>query len=188
MIELLKQMDQELFLLLNGWHSPFFDSIMYALTRRNTWIPLYVVLIFFIIRSFGWRQGGLYVLFLLVSVGLADFLTSGIMKPFFERVRPCQNPELDGLIHVLGGCGGKFGFASSHASNTFALATGMSLLYRKSKWIPYVIMGWAIIVSYSRIYVGAHYPGDILAGAFVGIFLSLAINFILNKSTKQKTL
>ncbi len=107
------------------------------------------------------------------------------MKPAFERLRPCHNPRLTDWIHVLGGCGGKYGFASSHASNTFALATGLALVFRKVRWAGTGIFVWAIIVSYSRIYVGAHYPGDLLAGAFVGIFISLLLYLTLLKSTKQ---
>lgn len=184
-MEGLGHIDLELFKLLNGWHSPFFDTLMAWITAKVTWLPLYLLIIFFLFKNFGWRQGSIFVLYLIVAVSLSDHVTSGWMKPGFERLRPCQNQNLKEWIHLVGGCGGLYGFASSHAANTFALASGLSLIYPSKKWLMWSMLLWAIIVSYSRIYVGVHYPGDVLVGAIIGIFISLLFNYLL-KATKLK--
>jgi undecaprenyl-diphosphatase len=101
------------------------------------------------------------------------------MKPGFERLRPCQNPNLKEWIHLVGGCGGMYGFASSHAANSFALACCLIKIYSSKRWLFWSILIWAIIVSYSRIYVGVHYPGDVITGALIGIFISLLLNYLL---------
>jgi undecaprenyl-diphosphatase len=185
-METLQYIDQELFRDLNTLHSPFFDSIMLFITGRTSWIPFYILIIFFLFRNFGLKQGFIYLFYILAAVGLSDFITSGLMKPFFERLRPCHNQELSAWIHTVGTCGGKYGFASSHASNTFALATGLTLLYPRFKYVAIIMLFWAIIVSYSRIYVGVHYPGDLLTGSFVGISVSFLLYFLLKKFNKTK--
>ncbi|KPM50004.1 phosphatase PAP2 family protein [Jiulongibacter sediminis] len=184
-MESLGHIDLELFRILNGLHSPFFDTLMSWITARLTWVPLYLFIIFYLIKSFGWKQGGVYILYLIAVVSLADHVTSGWMKPAFERLRPCQNQSLSDWIHVVGGCGGKYGFASSHAANSFALACGLCMILTSKKWLWWAMFIWAIIVSYSRIYVGVHYPGDVIAGAFIGIFISLLLNYLLT-TTKLK--
>ncbi|MGR3809996.1 phosphatase PAP2 family protein [Jiulongibacter sp. NS-SX5] len=187
-MEQLIQLDVELFRYLNGLHTPFFDGIMAWVTSSRTWISLYLLIVFFLFKNFGWKTGGIFFLFLAFSAGLADHITSGIMKPAFERLRPCQNPELTEWLHLVGRCGGRYGFASSHASNTFSLACGLSLIYASKRWLVIGVFLWAIIVSYSRIYVGVHYPGDVITGALIGIFISLLLYYILVTTTKPKTL
>lgn len=168
MLETLKQIDRQLFLLLNDINNGFFDVLMFWITEKYTWFPFYVLLAGFLIWKFQWRS-----ILILISIGLVitacDQFTSSFMKPFFERFRPCHNPEIQNLVHVVGGCGGQYGFASSHAANTFGLAMFLWLLLRDwSRNVGYIFF-WAAIVSYSRIYVGVHYPGDILIGSLVGI-------------------
>lgn len=186
-METLQYIDQEIFRLLNGWHSPFFDQIMAVITGRKTWIPFYFLIVFLLFRSLGWKKGGLVVLMLIAAVGLADYVTSGLMKPGFGRLRPCHNLTMTSWVHMPTGCGGKFGFASSHAANTFALATGLSLVFSQKRWVFLTMFSWAIIVSYSRIYVGVHYPGDVLVGAVIGIFISLLLYNLLKISTERKS-
>ena len=110
------------------------------------------------------------------------------MKPFFHRFRPCHDPAIQNLVHVVGDCGGQFGFASSHASNSFALVMAIYLLAKLNNWslkLPAFLLFWAIIVSYSRIYVGVHFPTDIVVGAIVGIMITL-FTYIFLKFINQK--
>lgn len=171
MIEWLKQTDQELFLWLNGLHAAWLDLPMEYITGREMWIPLYVALAIWLI--FKQKQDALWsIIYIILSVALADQLTSGLMKPFFERLRPCHDPAISHLVYTVAGCGGKYGFASSHASTTFALALSVSLLHAGRKQLALLLFSWASIISYSRIYVGVHYPGDLLTGAIVGVIIA----------------
>ena len=107
------------------------------------------------------------------SVMISDQVCSSILKPLIHRLRPCHEPSIQNLVHLVGNCGGQFGFCSSHAANTFALVTCLILLFSKQfNGIKYLYI-WAIIVSYSRIYIGVHYPLDVLAGAGIGVLASL---------------
>lgn len=189
MIETIRYAEYEWFLWLNSFHSPLWDTIMYWVTHRFTWLPLYVLIIYYIFRYI--RYNSWYKLtFILISVGLSDRITSGLMKPYFHRYRPCHDPAIQNLVHVVGGCGGQYGFASSHAANTFAFAMAFALIGGKDKRWKYFLFLWAILVSYSRIYVGVHYPTDLIAGALVGILTTFIIYFItvkINKSLLNKT-
>ena len=178
MLETLIHWDEQLFLFLNGLHADWLDPIMRFITGRNEWIPLYLLIIILIIRQLGWRS-----VFMLLGFGLlitlADQSASGFFKPFFERLRPCHNPEIEHLVHTIKRCGGQYGFASSHASNTFALGTFLFLVYR-NKWSKLMLV-WAAVVSYSRIYAGVHYPGDILVGAILGVLSAFIVYGLYRK-------
>lgn len=168
MIETLRELDEQLFLYLNGLHNEFVDIIMYWVTYKYTWFPLYLLILALVIWKYRW-PGLLMMLGVFVAVGLSDQLTSGFMKPYFGRLRPCHNPELQGMVHVVGGCGGRYGFASSHASTTFGLSMSLWLMLRGWSRIFIVAFLWSALVAYSRIYVGVHYPVDILIGATAGM-------------------
>ena len=167
MIEELKVFDEKLFIWLNSFHADWLDPIVFQMTETITWIPFYAILIYFIYRAdhkgIWWVLAGAA-----ITILLSDQVTSGFMKPFFERLRPCHEERLEGIVYNYGRCGGLFGFASSHAANTFAIATFLNLNLRGK--LPYLkwLFLWAFIVSYTRIYLGVHYPFDILAGAVVG--------------------
>lgn len=183
-MEQLIHLDQQLFLWLNGLHTSWLDGFMYALTYKYTWVPFYLMLIYFFFKEYGWK--GFYVLVaVILTITLSDQITSGFMKPFFARWRPCHDPKIGSLVHVVHGCGGSYGFASSHAANTFALATIVWLLF-KDKWKPTRwIFLWAGIVSYTRIYVGVHYPGDVLVGALVGMLCAYVVYQVLAWISRQ---
>lgn len=173
MLEYLNKIDQKLLIFFNSCHSPFWDEIMLKSTDRFFWIPFYALIILFLIWKYK-KDSILLIVMICIAVICSDLLTSSLMKPFFGRLRPCYNESLEGLLRVIKGCGGQYGFVSSHASNTFTLAIFLILLLHKNqKWI-YLIIGWASLVSYSRVYLGVHYPGDILGGAGIGIILGLS--------------
>ena len=180
MIELIKVWDEEFFLWMNSFHAPWLDPVMFQLTKTLTWIPLYAFLLFKIYRHDSknvlWVIGGV-----VITILLSDQITSGIMKPYFERLRPCHDPRWEGLVHLYGSCGGKYGFVSSHAANTFGLATFLTLRMRGLRPIMLWIYAYAFLVSYSRIYLGVHYPMDIFGGAVIGVLAGFFSWFIVGK-------
>ena len=174
MLEKLVAFDTELFLFLNGLHNPFMDKIMWWTSATITWIPLYLVVLFFVFKQFKWK-GILTLLFLILVVVLADQGSVHLFKNVFQRLRPCHNSQITDFVHTVSGkCGGKFGFVSSHAANTFAFATFSSFFFSLRKY-SYFIFLWAAFVSYSRIYLGVHFPGDILGGAILGYAIGLSV-------------
>ncbi|QRQ99962.1 phosphatase PAP2 family protein [Dyadobacter sandarakinus] len=160
--------DQDLFLWLNGQHTPWVDSLMYWITFKYTWIPLYLLLITITFMKENRRGFGI-MLTVLAAVIIADQITSGFMKPYFIRFRPCHDPALRSMVHTVAGCGGLYGFASSHASTSFAVASSWFFLLRKRVPYLWLLFVWAGFYSYSRIYVGVHYPADVLIGALIGM-------------------
>lgn len=168
-IDNLLELDKKLFLFLNGIHSPWMDPVMYYSTKTFVWVPLYLLLLFFIFKTY--KQDGWY--FLLgatITIILADQITHSLMKPFFGRLRPSHEPTLQGMVYLVNGYqGGLYGFASSHAANTFGTAVFIWLVLRPYyKGIVWIFL-WASFMTYTRIYLGVHYPGDILVGAFIGL-------------------
>jgi len=173
-IEKIEQLDVSLFLWLNKFHTPFFDVLFERITNKFTWIPLYMFFLFLIIKKYG-KQSVWYIMGAILAVILADQISVNFFKEIFQRYRPCHNLEIKQMVHLIKNqCGGKYGFVSSHAANTFAIATYMLLVLPLSnKWLKNTLVFWAALVSYSRIYVGVHYPADILAGSFLGVFCGL---------------
>jgi undecaprenyl-diphosphatase len=172
MIEKIKDWDTELFLFLNSLHTPLMDTAMYWITDRFFWIPFYALLMFFLIRRFKW-QGVWMIIATVLAIALADQIASSVFKPYFLRNRPCYEESISQVVHVVRGCGGRYGFVSSHASTTFAFATLLWLLLRNALRNISYLFYWAFLVSYSRIYVGVHYPLDLFFGALVGIVSGL---------------
>ena len=163
--------DKELTLFLNSFNNSFFDIFFYQYTSTIIWIPFYLVLawLLFIRQNI---QCVSTLFFIAVLIIAADQISSGIFKPLFERLRPSHDDTLQYLVHLVNDRrGGMFGFVSSHAANTFALATFMSLIIRR-RFFTFSLFSWAIINSYSRLYMGLHYVGDLLCGALLGIILA----------------
>ncbi|MCF0058716.1 phosphatase PAP2 family protein [Dyadobacter sp. CY356] len=162
--------DQQLFLWLNSKHVPWLDAIMYWVTYKFTWIPLYLVLLVFTIKT-KQKKAIAIIATVLAAVILSDKVVSGVMKPYFERFRPCHDPLLAGLVHNVGACGGLYGFASAHAATSFSLAIVWFQLTKDKLHHVGWLFAWAAFYSYSRVYVGVHYPVDIFVGALVGLIV-----------------
>jgi len=177
MLGLLNNLDIKLFLFLNGFHSPFGDTLMPYLSRIMVWLPLHLFTIYLIFRKFHWK-GFWVLLFIAVCVTLTDMLSFHAFKEVFHRLRPCYDPSISHLIHTVGKKGGGlYGFVSSHAANVFGVAMFTSFLLKK-KWFIIIIFLWAFLVSYSRIYLGAHFPGDIVGGAFLGMLVGWTVYWL----------
>lgn len=162
--------DAQLLLWLNGLHTPMLDQLMWIVSDKWVWIPFYLLLAGLIVRHAGWRRGTLCLVFIGLAVAATDQTCAAILRPMVHRLRPStpDNP-LSSMIHIVNGYrGGQYGFPSCHAANSFLLAISVSLyLRRRLVWI--FMLAWAALVSYSRIYLGVHYPGDILCGMAVGM-------------------
>lgn len=181
----LKEFDTELFLFFNSKHNAFFDAVMYWFSHKFFWIPLYAFFLFLAYRFYG-KKVWLILLAAALAVLLADQISTQAFKHVFLRYRPCHNLLLQSKIHLNGNCGGMYGFISSHAANTFAIAMFLFLILKpylkKYMWLLFV---WAGLVSYSRIYNGVHYPADIAVGAIVGMAIGIAV-FILFQFANKK--
>ncbi len=175
-MEALSTIDSDLFLFLNGLHADWMDGVMVLITQMWVWLPLYLLLIYWTVKQYGKRCWWIFLAVALVVL-CSDQLSAHVCKPLFQRLRPCYNTDLQGLIHLPKGmAGGQYGFVSSHAANTFAIAAFLTAALRKKyKWMGIALYLWAFISSYSRIYIGYHYPGDILCGAVLGILVGLTL-------------
>jgi undecaprenyl-diphosphatase len=181
-----QHLDQQLFLFLNSHNSPFWDTVMYTLSGRVIWAPLYLAILLYL--GFTYKRKFIVILLLIaLAVTLADQGSVQLFKNIFHRLRPCHEPSLAGIVHLVKGeCGGLYGFVSSHATNSFNVAL-LSLMFIKRRWYTISIIIWASLVSYSRIYLGVHYPGDVICGALLGAFIGWGV-YKLYELTDKKIL
>jgi undecaprenyl-diphosphatase len=179
MLEALNQVDQKWLLWLNSHHSPFFDDFFYFVSGKPEWIPLYAIILGAIIWKFKWKT--LWIIgAIIVLITLSDQLAN-VLKAGVKRFRPCKDPDIGHLVHIVNNyCRSSYGFVSGHAANAFALATFISMLFQK-KWVTIFMIVWAALVAYSRVYLGVHYPGDIICGAVLGALLALLVYGILRR-------
>ena len=178
MLEYLKNIDTQLLLFINGHHNSFWDAVMWQLSSKLFWVPFYVILLAYLIYKYK-KHSWILILSIVLVVVLADQVSSHLIKHLVERLRPTHEPTLNGMVHILKNYrGGSFGFVSSHAANSFGLATFLSLLFKNRTFTLFVFV-WATSIAYSRIYLGVHYPGDVLGGIAVGILISCLIFWIL---------
>lgn len=183
MLDTLIHWDTELFLYLNNLGTDFWDPFWLRMSEITIWIPLYLVLLGLVYYLFHWKQALIVTLFIALNVVATDQGSVRLFKNQFERLRPCHEQELQDQIRLVkGSCGGKYGFVSSHASNTFGLAFFLGLLFRRKwSWLYYGLIVWASLVAYSRVYLGVHYPGDILFGALYGTLCGTLLFLVMDR-------
>lgn len=180
MLEYLDSFDRKLTLLINGWHSDWADSFMIFMSEKWVWFPLYGFLVFILFRSFSIKAFSIRLIGLVIGVALSDQTASTLLKPNVLRLRPCHEPNLQSILHLPHGCGGMYGFASSHSANAFFLAFFFFFIFRKTIPGMAFLLLWAGLVAWSRIYLGAHYMGDVCAGLMIGLFWSYFILKLIN--------
>ena len=187
LIQNLANADQSFFLYLNSFHNTFWDYFMSVFTGKFIWIPMYASILYVLIRNYHWKT----VLFCLIAIALtitfADQICASVIRPIVERPRPSSeaSPIADLVYIVNGRRGGGYGFPSCHASNSFGLAFFLIFLFRK-RWLSFFICCWAIINCYTRIYLGLHYPGDLIVGMLLGGCGAAITYFLLRLVTKEK--
>ncbi len=179
----IKDIDQAIFYQVNGiWHHPVLDSILPWTRHSNNWIPLYLGLLGWMVYQLGWKTWKWF-LFALLNVGLSDQVSSSIFKPLFHRLRPCNDPALLGKTRLLlDHCSGGFSFTSSHAANHFGLAMFIFITWgtAQQKITKYFFV-WAGVIAYAQMYVGVHYPLDILGGTIIGLLAGYAMSILYLK-------
>lgn len=179
LLQFLEQLDTQLFLAINGQHSVFWDHFMMIYSQRFVWIPFYLAFIYVMFRNFPPKVNVTCIIVCTIIIAICDQTASALLKPLVERLRP-SNPAnpISPLVHIVDGYrGGRYGFPSSHAANAWSMALFARYLVRRSKLTCFLAL-WAFLMSYSRIYLGVHYVGDILVGMFVG-FLTASLSYYI---------
>lgn len=170
-------LDENIFLLINSHHTDFLDIFMWLASKAWVWIPFYVSIGTWLLYKYGWEKALLFIAMAGMAVGMADYICASVIRPWFQVMRPCNldNPFSQYVTVVNGYRGGAYGFPSCHAANTFAL-TGFVISFTKSHKVRMTIFAWAIFVCLTRMYLGVHYPSDLLAGAVIGFSIGLGMS------------
>ena len=167
MLEKLLTLDRSAFLALNGPMGEFADSFFYFVSGNSSWIPLYLLMLYFVYRKGGWKTALVFLAFVAISVTLADQMCN-IAKYGLKKLRPSHEPALEGLVHTVRGyIGGYYGTFSAHAATMICIATFTARFFRKA-WVTIFMSVWALVICYSRIYLGLHYPLDPVCGGLTG--------------------
>ena len=170
------EFDTELFLYLNNFHNYFWDTIMLMITRKETWAPLYLIIIYYVIKNYR-SKSVLILLFLILTIVASDQI-SVLIKETVQRLRPVHEPAIADMVHNVFRKGGLHGFVSSHATNMFGIFVFTSRIFKNRNYF-FLMLFWAVIISYSRIYIGVHYPLDIIGGALLGWLIGIIMYKLL---------
>jgi len=179
MVDNLIELDKKISIFINDHHCQFIDYVMEYASYTFTWIPVFLFLLFLVYKNFNRKQFYFVLIFTVVLITLTDMISFEVFKENFQRLRPCHDPSLKGIIRIVNNhCGGDYGFISSHASNYFGIATFFGLLLNKKyKYLFYILVIWAVLIAYSRIYLGVHFFGDVLCGSILGFLIGYVIYF-----------
>jgi undecaprenyl-diphosphatase len=183
-MESLIELDKKLLLFLNSFHSAFLDPIMFVMSNTLFWLPLYLWLIYVVQKKYQ-KATWLILAGGILTILLADQITASLMKPYFARLRPSHDPSLKDHIHLVNDFngnvyyGGLYGFASSHAANTFGTALFFFIFLKPFYRWTGLLFAWAGLMTYTRIYLGVHFPGDIFFGALIGLCAALLCKKII---------
>ncbi|MGH2664962.1 phosphatase PAP2 family protein [Flavobacterium sp.] len=183
MLERLQELDRNLFIYLNSLGNPLFDGFWLVATKQLHWAPVFLIIFYLIFKKKGWKNGLMILLFIALLVLVGDQFTN-LIKYAVQRIRPCNNPDLVGVIRILHTTP-TFSFFSGHATNSMATTLFVYLILKKHFKYVFLLFLWPLIFAYSRIYIGVHYPGDILAGYVVGATFGFAF-YKLYRKTEQK--
>ncbi len=163
------------------WVNDVFDVLMPFLRNQWTWAPLYLFLLIFMPANYG-RKGWMWCVFFLMAFAIGDYVSASIIKPYYVRLRPCNNPYIKDIVHLLVPCGSGLSFPSSHATNHFAIGIFSAVsLRKKTKWIWPIALLWALSIGYAQVYVGVHFPGDVVVGGILGTLIGLLVGYTYNK-------
>ena len=182
LLSMLKAMDTMVFLTVNSHHNAYFDSVMWLVSGKLIWVPMYVSLFFVLLKNYSYKVVFAILLAIGVVILFTDSFTAQIIRPWVCRLRPSNldNP-MSSMVHIVDGYrGGAYGFPSNHASNTWGLAFFITFLFRRYK-LTFFFFLWALLVCYSRMYLGVHYFGDLLIGALLALAGASTVFYVFRK-------
>lgn len=183
--EFLIAFDYTLWYYLNvEWHNYILDAVMPFVRNQWTWAPFYLFLLLFTTMNYG-RRGWMWCMFFLLTFGISDYISASVLKFMFMRLRPCNNPFLTQIVHNIVPCGDGYSFPSSHAANHFSLGVFMAItLRRKIRFIWSIALTWAVLVAYAQVYVGVHFPLDVICGGLFGAGVGMLTGKVFKRTFK----